>query len=205
MEVKKVFSLDEAKAVGEKIGVDWRKYSLEQFRAGMNVELEHGLADEDTNVTNDNPVVTGKIALAHLKEFPDYYIRLEQMEEAAKEGRVSTEHYYGDLVRKLFMIGGVVMVVGLPFIGSFITLPIFASILGILLLGVLAGLTSPVRRWVTVINLIVSVLAFVTFEGYAIKFFYDRQTFFFVINEGLSLLFLAAIYYSTKTWRGMQK
>jgi Protein of unknown function (DUF5661) len=59
-------------------------FDVDEFRAGMNVELEHGLHDPATNVTGDDPVVTAKIALAHLKEFPDYYTRLERMEEQAK-------------------------------------------------------------------------------------------------------------------------
>jgi hypothetical protein len=50
----------------------------------MDVELEHGLHDLDTNVTDDDPVTTGKIARAHLNEFPDYYTRLDAMEEQAK-------------------------------------------------------------------------------------------------------------------------
>jgi Protein of unknown function (DUF5661) len=59
-------------------------FDLDQFRSGMDVELEHGRHDAATNVTDDDPVVTGKIALAHLNEFPDYYTRLERMEEQAK-------------------------------------------------------------------------------------------------------------------------
>ncbi len=51
----------------------------------MNVELEHGLRDLHTNVSNDDPLITGKIALAHLNEFPDYYDRLEKMEKEAEE------------------------------------------------------------------------------------------------------------------------
>jgi hypothetical protein len=80
------FSADEARRVGEQIGVDWpaAPFDIEQFRRGMDVELEHGLHDPLTNVTGDDPIVTGKIALAHLREFPDYYTRLEQMEEQAK-------------------------------------------------------------------------------------------------------------------------
>ena len=82
----KKFSLEEARRVGEAIGIDWDSvpFDVEQFRAGMDVELEHGLHDPATNVTGDDPLVTGKIALAHLNEFPDYYIRLERMEEEAK-------------------------------------------------------------------------------------------------------------------------
>ena len=80
------FTQDEARRVGEQIGIDWgtAPFDVEQFRMGMDVELEHGLHDLATNVTGDDPMVTGKIALAHLNEFPDYYTRLDQMEEQAK-------------------------------------------------------------------------------------------------------------------------
>jgi hypothetical protein len=75
---------EQARQVGDEIGVDWTRFDLEQFRAGMDVELEHGSHDPQTNVTDDDPIVTGKIALAHMKEFPDYYTRLEQMEREAE-------------------------------------------------------------------------------------------------------------------------
>ena len=80
------FDTDEARRFGEEIGIDWATapFDVEQFRAGMNVELEHGLHDPETNVTNDDPQVTAKIARAHLNEFSDYYTRLERMEEEAK-------------------------------------------------------------------------------------------------------------------------
>lgn len=77
---KNNFSVDEAKTVGESLGVDWSTFDVEQFRMGMDVELEHGCRDSRTNVTNDDPVMTGKIALAHLNELADYYTRLEKME-----------------------------------------------------------------------------------------------------------------------------
>jgi len=80
------YSAEEARRVGEEIGIDWASapFDVEQFRMGMDVELEHGLHDMQTNVTHDDPVVTGKIALAHLNEFPDYYTRLDRMEEEAR-------------------------------------------------------------------------------------------------------------------------
>lgn len=83
MTARKNFTTEEAKEIGEKLKIDWSKFDVEQFRMGIDVELEHGLIDPHTNVTNDNPIMTGKIALAHLNEFPDYYTRLEKME---KEG-----------------------------------------------------------------------------------------------------------------------
>ena len=83
MASKKRFTAEEAKKIGDSLGIKWDKYDIEQFRMGMDVELEHGLCDPSTNVTNDDPLMTGKIALAHLNEIPDYYDRLEEMEEAA--------------------------------------------------------------------------------------------------------------------------
>jgi len=82
---KKHFTSEDAKSIGEELGIDWSKFDVEQFRRGMDVELEHGLVDSHTNVTNDDPLMTGKIALAHLNEFPDYYTRLDKMEEEADE------------------------------------------------------------------------------------------------------------------------
>lgn len=84
MSEKKVFTYDQAKKLGEELGIDWSKFDVEQFRMGLGVELEHGTVDPQTNVTNNDPSTTAKIAYAHLKEFPDYYTRLEAMEVEAK-------------------------------------------------------------------------------------------------------------------------
>ncbi len=83
------FTVDEAKEVGASLGLDWESVDVEQFRRGLEVELEHGARDPETNVTNDDLTLTGKIALAHLKEFPDYYTRLDRMEAEADEYWVS--------------------------------------------------------------------------------------------------------------------
>ena len=87
MTVKKRFTAEEAKEIGEELGIDWSKFDIEQYRMGLDIELEHGLVDPHTNVTNDDPIMTGKIALAHLNEFPDYYTRLDKMEKEA-EGKL---------------------------------------------------------------------------------------------------------------------
>jgi hypothetical protein len=83
METEKLFSEEEAKQIGKKLGIKWDKFDADQFRRGLNVELEHGLRNEEINVTNNDPILTGKIALAHLNEFPDYYDRLETLEKEA--------------------------------------------------------------------------------------------------------------------------
>jgi hypothetical protein len=82
---KQTYSLETAKKIGESLGINWSKFDIEQFRRGMDVELEHGTENAVTNVTDNNPILTGKIALAHLNEFPDYYTRLDKMEKEAHE------------------------------------------------------------------------------------------------------------------------
>ena len=81
------FSADRARAIGERIGIDWdrSRFDVEQFRLGLGVELEHGRRDPETNVTDDDELTTGKIARAHLNEFPDYYTRLARMETEAEQ------------------------------------------------------------------------------------------------------------------------
>lgn len=89
----KEISSEQAKKIGEVLGVNWSKFNIQQFKAGMMVELEHGTRDPLTNVTDDDLLTTGKIALAHLNEFPDYYIRLEKMEEEAKRFWADKENH----------------------------------------------------------------------------------------------------------------
>ena len=83
MTAKTQFSAEEAQRIGDALGITWQAFDVEQFRMGMEVEMEHGLHDPETNVTGNDPLLTGKIAWAHLKEFPDYYTRLKQMEAEA--------------------------------------------------------------------------------------------------------------------------
>ena len=85
MQKPKQFSADEARRIGTALSVDWNQVDLEQFRMGLFVELEHGTTDPETNVTDDDKSLTGKIALAHLNEFPDYYTRLATMEAEGKK------------------------------------------------------------------------------------------------------------------------
>lgn len=87
------FSAQEARDIGERIGIDWEssRFDVEQFRMGLEVELEHGRRDPVTNVSNDDEVTTAKIAWAHLNEFPDYYTRLAKMEAEAKRDWAARE------------------------------------------------------------------------------------------------------------------
>ena len=83
MASKRQIDAGEARKVGSTLGLDWANVDLQQFRRGLEVELEHGARDPETNVTNDDLALTGKIAWAHLKEFPDYYSRLDRLETEA--------------------------------------------------------------------------------------------------------------------------
>jgi len=85
MSTKREFTPQEARRIGDTLGINWAEVKLDEFRIGLGIELEHGARDPETNVTNDDEILTGKIALAHLKEFPDYYTRLAQLENEAEE------------------------------------------------------------------------------------------------------------------------
>jgi Protein of unknown function (DUF5661) len=85
MSDKEHFTTEKAREIGDKLGIDWSRFDVEQFRMGLDVELEHGLVDPSTDVTGNDPIITGKIALAHLNEYADYYTRLEKMEREAEK------------------------------------------------------------------------------------------------------------------------
>ncbi len=80
---KRTISPDEARRIGDSLHILWGTVDLAEFRRGLEVEFEHGLRDSETNVTNDDELLTAKIAWAHLKEFPDYYTRLDKLEAEA--------------------------------------------------------------------------------------------------------------------------
>jgi hypothetical protein len=82
---KRKFTIEEAHEIGDQLGIHPSDFNFEEFRRGLEVELEHGSRDPETNVTNDDVPLTGKIAWAHLKEFPDYYTRLDKLEAEAEE------------------------------------------------------------------------------------------------------------------------
>lgn len=114
-------------------------------------------------------------------------------------------HYYGDMVRALFMLAALVMVLSLPLINNLLPVNTFISILIILGLGFLAGLTNPEQKWTVVLDTIIALVALSIFEYYAIGAFLDGSVTdpLFYINQLLAIIFLFALYYSTKSVRGM--
>ncbi|MFZ3049029.1 MAG: DUF5661 family protein [Desulfatirhabdiaceae bacterium] len=95
MTAQKHFTTEKAREIGDKLGIDWSRFNVEQFRMGLEIELEHGLSEPSTNVTGDDPILTGKIALAHLNEFADYYTRLDKMEREAKKDHSQSQYKHG--------------------------------------------------------------------------------------------------------------
>ena len=91
MSAKQHFTTEQARKIGDKLGIDWSRSNVEQFRMGLNVELEHGLHDPSTDVTGNDPILTGKIALAHLNEFADYYLRSGSCKETGQDRRFAPE------------------------------------------------------------------------------------------------------------------
>ncbi len=115
----------------------------------------------------------------------------------------SLTHYYGDTIRKLFIAAAVLMLISLPFFQNLIPFPVFASLLGVLVIVLGAGFIAPKNRWLVVINLIISATAMLTFEYYAISAYLESHIGFFVANQILAIIFLAASYYGAKTVRGI--
>ena len=88
-EKKKSFTADEAKKIGEELGINWDNspFDVEEFRKGLDIELEHGTVSPQTNITDNDSLMTAKITLAHLNEIPDYNTRLLKLEQEAKKGK----------------------------------------------------------------------------------------------------------------------
>ncbi len=78
------FTSEEAETIAEAIGLNLGEFGLEQFRMGLDIELEHGLVDPLTDITHNDPIMTGRIVLAHLRRVPDYYTRLQEIEREAE-------------------------------------------------------------------------------------------------------------------------
>lgn len=115
-------------------------------------------------------------------------------------------HYYGDVTRRLFILGCVIMIVAYPFFTEYIPVSRTVAFAAILVVAIFAGLTNPRQRWVAAADVLIAIAAFVTFEYYAVEFYRADGGFwglFFWINEALALVFFIATYFAVKTWRGL--
>ena len=128
-------------------------------------------------------------------------------EETRSPKNYPPEHYYGDYVRKLFLLGGALMMVTYPFFQKYIDVPLSLSIFIILMIVLLAGFQNPTNRWIVICNTLVAIVACGIFEYRAVHFYlssgFDEAPLFFLVNELLALIFFVAIYYSAKTSRGV--
>lgn len=112
-------------------------------------------------------------------------------------------HYYGNLVRRFFLIGAVIMLLTLPFLNPLLPVPLFYSLLAIIVLSLVAGLTSPVKTWAIFLDELIAVTAVLIFEYYAVGYYvqYSWESSLFIVNQLLAFDFLFALYYNTKTLR----
>lgn len=116
-----------------------------------------------------------------------------------------TEHYYGDMVRTLFLVGAIIMLLTLPFGPTITNVSSTMVLLVILLLSITAGITNPQQTWINIVNLGISLIAFIVFEYHALTNDFPSKNELivpFFINQILAIIFLIAIYYSVKTVRG---
>lgn len=116
-------------------------------------------------------------------------------------------HYHGDIVRVVFLIAAFIILFTLPTFQSLLNIPILTSIIVILILGVAAGLTNPLKKWSATINVVISVVGFLIFEYSAVLLYQGqidstKNVAFFLTNLILGLLFLISLYFSVKTLRG---
>ncbi len=109
-------------------------------------------------------------------------------------------HYYGDMVRRLFMIAGSIMLVTTPFFQDRLPVSAYVGLCAIIVLDVIAGLANPLIRWLGYVEAAIALCACMTFEYFAIRDFSVYDSLFW-INQTLALLFFIALYYAVKTSR----
>lgn len=114
---------------------------------------------------------------------------------------IDISHYYGDIIRRLFLGAAALMLITLPFLQNFIPYPVFVSSLAVLILTLCAGLIAPERNWVIFLNVLASGAGVLVFEYYAVTS-YSTDVWFFLTNQALAIIFLVAFYYAVKTARG---
>ncbi len=112
-------------------------------------------------------------------------------------------HYYGNIVRRLFIAGGVIMLATIPSFKTLLPVPSFVSVFAILLVGLAAGITNPMQKWAMALNSIIASILFFVFEYRAITKYDDVSDTLFLITEVLAVIFFFAVYYSTKTVRAL--
>jgi hypothetical protein len=114
-------------------------------------------------------------------------------------------HYYGHIVRRLFVVAGIIMLIGLPFFASIVAGGVLTAILGILILGLYAGLTTPKHKWIMWGDVVLSVIGSIVFEVIAIDLYRTSRVVdsYFVFNQSLALVFFLALYFGVKTFRAM--
>ena len=115
-------------------------------------------------------------------------------------------HYYGDIVRKLFFLAGLMLVVIIPIDRELLSFYLIFGIALIMILVIVAGFTSPVHKWAIIIDVVISSLSFLFFEYVSLARFIELDSSvdgIFLFRQSLAIVFVFALYFSTKTFRGM--
>lgn len=112
-------------------------------------------------------------------------------------------HYYGDIVRRLFLISGVIVLITLPFNNNILPIHISLTTLLVIILIFFAAITNPFQKWVAFVNVGISILAVLTFEYFAVSGYSGEEINLFMVRQILSVIFFFALYYSGKTLRAM--
>ena len=123
----------------------------------------------------------------------------------AEQTKKRYPHYYGNVVRVFFMVAALIMVFALPAIRTYLHIPTVFSVAAILGLTLAAGLTNPKVLWTAGLNSIISFVGFLIFETMAVTSYlsYSASNKFFITNMSLGFIFLLAVYFSVKSWRGL--
>lgn len=132
----------------------------------------------------------------------------EDIETTQDSPEPKFSHYYGDIVRKHLFFAGLVLLLAALIDKELLSFYLYTGVFGVLIFTVLAGLTSPLKRWVMVADVFVAGIMFMVFEYFAINAFSQDQNFsdtVFLIRQFLAVIFLITLYFSTKTVREMGK
>lgn len=118
---------------------------------------------------------------------------------------IASGHYYGDIVRRLFVAASVIILLSIPELIKAFSPTVLELIIGIIIINFLAGLTNPLQSKIAFFDALISAIGFVIFEYQAVIEYtlHGPETFLFISNQLLAFIFSFALYYSVKTLRGM--
>jgi len=112
-------------------------------------------------------------------------------------------HYYGDTVRRLFIVGGILILVSMPFYNNIVPISPTLVTLAVIVLVLAAAITTRVKKWIIVVDSVLSAIFLIAFETYSVVYYLETGKVAFIIRQAVAIIFLFALYYSVKTLRAM--